>query len=950
MKNISALKFLLLAATALFSASFMNAQNVRASLGGTIVEEDNGQPVIQAGVQLLSHKDSTMLSGTLSDNEGKFVITAPPGDYILKISFVGCITSYTNVKMSLSRTVQDLGVIPLAADAVFLEGAVVAAKAPPVTVVEDTVVYNAAAFRVAEDATLAELLKKIPGLQINGGTVTLHGKQVQELLIGGKRFFGGDVKAGLKNISADMIENIRAYERESDMARLTGVDDGEEVPVLDLTVKKNVFGKWKNLISGGYGTSDKYLGKANASKITKKSQISVIANAGNASDDKNNTATSRNVIGNGSEGVTHENEAGVSYSKETKKYDLGASIHYDGSDRDAISDSRSESILASSKNFSNGHGEYRNLRNYFRARADLEWRLPGNTTLIFIPSMSYLRTNSFTNSLSSQFKKDPYDIEGYNPSDWLGIEFPKDPYKAIRVNSTQNQSQAISNRFVGSGVLQLSKRLSKRGRSASARFEYSFSRSEDNNVHDYLTRYYKIKANPDSTRLRKQYVRTLSPSRNFSALFVFSEPLHKSVYLQAIYTFNYKRYTTDKNFYSMENLFPEWSIERAQSSEALKSLLPDGFETTFNPLFSSEGRYDYFSHRINLNLRYISRKFNITGGVNLTPQNTILRYDDGDGVTQTIKNSVFDVSPLITIKLKKSKNTQFSFTYRGTGRPQTMYNLMPVTNGTNATSIFKGNPELKPVFQHTLNLAYSHSNIKKQNSFVSNLQYVNIMHQASNCTEYDPDSGIRTTSPANIEGNWYVVGNLSANKTFKDSRFSVSSHTRGEYRNNMSYLYNSKLKKAEVNRTNRTLVNEQAEVSFRNDWFEILLNAGGEFTIERSLLRPDMNQSPWSVTTGAATDFTLPWKMHFTADFSAIFHRGNVYSELNRNYLILNTRVTQSILRGRVLLRLDWYDMLGDNANMVRSFSAERRTISIYNGPTSYLILRFVYKFGGRKK
>ena len=111
-----------------------------------------------------------------------------------------------------------------------------------------------------------------------------------------------------------------------------------------------------------------------------------------------------------------------------------------------------------------------------------------------------------------------------------------------------------------------------------------------------------------------------------------------------------------------------------------------------------------------------------------------------------------------------------------------------------------------------------------------------------------------------------------------------------------------------------------------------------------------MNQSPWSVTTGAATDFTLPWKMHFTADFSAIFHRGNVYSELNRNYLILNTRVTQSILRGRGLLRLDWYDMLGDNANMVRSFSAERRTISIYNGPTSYLILRFVYKFGGRKK
>lgn len=921
------------------------SQNVKTSISGTVVEEENSQPVIQAGVQLLSKKDSSMVAGVLTDNDGRFQISLSPGEYILKISYIGSTTHYSDVRLPLSRSTQDLGIIPLTTDSVFLESAMVTAKAPPVTVIEDTVVYNAAAYRVAEDATLGELLKKIPGLEVSGGTVTLHGKEVKELLVGGKRFFGGDVKTGLKNLTADMVENIRAYERESDMARLTGVDDGEEVPVLDVTVKKNVLGTWKNLVAAGYGTSDKYLGKASATKISKKKQISVIANTQNASDDKESNVTARNVLGNGSEGVKRDAEAGVTYSVETKKYELGASLQYTGFDRTALNSSRSESILASSRNFSNGIADYHNLKNDLRANVDFEWSLPEHLTVILASSLSYSGTNNFTNSLSSQFKKDPYGIEGYDPAEWLGIEFDDDPFKSIRVNSTNNLSQTISNRLTEKVTAQVSKRLSAMGRSASARIDFIHTDSDEAQGHDYLTRYYMIKKNPDSTRVRKQYVRTGSPNNSLMAQLVYSEPLKKHIFLQAIYTFNYRWITNDKNFYSLQNGAADWSLLRSDSMKEFESRLPDGYASTYDPLFSSEGHYDYFSHRINLNLRYITKKMNITGGLNIVPQSTVLSYDDGDGIWHSTRSSVTDISPLVTIKLKRKKNTQFDLTYRGAGRPQSMYSLMPVTNGTNATSVFQGNPELKPSFQHTVNIKYTRSNLKKQSSFISNIQYVNILHSASNCTEYDPDSGIRTTTPRNIEGNWFVKGNISANKSLRDSRFSISSHTRGEYRNNMSYLYNSKLKVAEVNQATRTLINEQAEFSFRNDWFELLVNAGGEYTFETSRLRPDMNQSPWSVTAGMATDVTLPWKMHFTADFSTIFNRGNVYDELNCDFYVLNARLTQVILKGKGLLRLDWYDMLGSERNIVRSFSSERRTIAFYNGTTSYLVLRFVYKF-----
>ena len=111
-----------------------------------------------------------------------------------------------------------------------IEASTVVASVPPVKVLEDTVVYNAAAYQVAEDAALEDLLRKIPGLEVDGNRVTLNGRAVEKILVNGKLYFGGDVAAGLKNIQADMVDQLRAYEMPSDFARISGIDDGEEVP------------------------------------------------------------------------------------------------------------------------------------------------------------------------------------------------------------------------------------------------------------------------------------------------------------------------------------------------------------------------------------------------------------------------------------------------------------------------------------------------------------------------------------------------------------------------------------------------------------------------------------------------------------------------------------------------------------------------------------------------
>lgn len=922
----------------------------KSKLTGTVVEEENAQPVVQAGVQLLSPADSSMVTGTVTDADGRFSLVAAPGDYILKVTFIGFAPNFRNVHKTLSTNDLDVGSVVLTPDALFLQNAVVTAKAPPVTIIEDTVVYNAAAYRVAEDATLEELLKKIPGLEITGGKqITLHGKEIKQLLVGGKRFFGGDVKTGLQNISADMVENIRAYERESDMARLAGIEDGEEEAVLDITVKKNALNNWRNRLVLGGGDYDRYLFRANATKISKKQQISVIANSTNAVPAGLSKSTSKNVLGSGSAGDSYSSDAGVTFSNETKKLSSEGSIQFSRVNKDALSNGRSETVHATSVSYANGITDSDAVNNRLRSSLNLEWKLPNSFTLIFNPTLNFDTNDNRTNTITSSFKKDPYTtVADCNPFDHLSLEYTDDPYKAIRVNTTNNIAQTVNKRLNASASVQLVKRFDKPGRSGSVRTAFGLSTDDEISGHDYTTRYYKIKNHPDSARLRKQYLEETSPSRWMSAQLSYSEPLAKKLYLQFVYTFSLKASDSRKDFYSLQNGgFTDWKLVPGKD---FASSLPAGYETTFDDALSASGRYLAFSNRVNLNLRYFSKKLNVTGGVNFLPQNTVLNYVGKTGADETVRTHVLNVSPQITVRIKKGKNKQFMLNYRGNGTQPSMYNLMPVANGTQPTNVHYGNPYLKPAFVETMKLNYNVSNLKKQNSFVAGAVYTTTKNAVCNSTEYDPDSGVRTQTPKNIDGNWKAIASVLYNKTLRDNRFSVSTHTSGEYQNSVNYLYNTKLKVDETNLTNRLMFRELADISFRNDWFEVLLSGGGDWTDEKSLLRPDMNQTPYSVNLGLSTDISFPWKMHLAADFTGLAQRGYVYDELNRNYYLLNARATQSILKGKGTLRLDIYDILGQTTNLVRNFSAERRSITTYNGINSYALLRFVYKINQKKK
>jgi len=252
-----------------FSILFLNLLLLGAATGmvaqvhinGTVVR--SGEPseaVEMAAVRLLNIKDSAMVKGTVTDREGRFdLMGVRQGDYLLHVTYVGLDPLYQRLHISGSKTPVDVGRLTMTEDGVLLGEAVVTARAVEVQVKNDTVEYSASAYKVAEGSVLEDLLKKMPGVEVSAeGAVTVNGKEIKKILVDGKEFFSDDPKAASKNLPAQIVDKVQTYEKKSDLAMLTGFDDGDAEAVINLTVKPGMKQGWFGNAFAGAGSRGRY--------------------------------------------------------------------------------------------------------------------------------------------------------------------------------------------------------------------------------------------------------------------------------------------------------------------------------------------------------------------------------------------------------------------------------------------------------------------------------------------------------------------------------------------------------------------------------------------------------------------------------------------------------------------------------------------------------------------
>ena len=593
------------------------AQQSGVNVTGSVVEQGSDTPIEQATVRLLNVKDSAMVRGVVSARNGSFTLkNVKKGSYLLHITFIGYDPLYQPLQITGKKNPVNVGKLELSDGAIELGEAVVIGKAPEVTVRNDTVEYNADSYKVTEGSVLEDLLKKMPGVEVDSeGKITVNGKEVKKVMVDGKEFFSDDPKVASKNLPAKMIDKLQVLDKKSDMAQMTGFDDGEEETVINLTVKPGMKQGWFGNAYGGYGSKDRYEGNAMVNRFVNNDQITFMGGANNTNNmgfsDLASTMFSgmgggggrRGGFGAGS-GITSSGNAGLNFSKEFKpdKLTLGGNTRYSHSDNDARSKSDRQNILpGDSSSYDNSEAMSRTKSDNFGVDFRLEWKPDTMTQLIFRPSFS------LSHSMNDNF------------SDATTLDNERD---TVNTNKSNNYSE--SNGYNLNASIDFSRKLNNKGRVFSATLSggNSDSYSDGMNRSDIV---YFNQTDALKNSIIDQRSRYDNKGFNYRAYVSWVEPIGHNNFIQATYSISQRKQEALKNVYNQD---------------------ADGIYNVLDSAYSQSYRNNFISQRASLSFKSQRAKFNYTIGLNLDPSYSSSENFVGDTTLSKITRKVVNLSPM----------------------------------------------------------------------------------------------------------------------------------------------------------------------------------------------------------------------------------------------------------------------------------------------------------------
>ena len=961
----------------------MTAQKVTVS--GLIMDGSNNEPMPGATVVLLQPKDSTQVTGALSKEDGQFSLPAvKAGSYIMRISYVGYLAQYKNLTLPKGNKTINLGTFTLQENSKMLKEADVVAMLAQVEMKADTFIYNADAYRLPEGSALEELVRKLPGAEVDDeGNIKINGKSISKIMVDGKEYFQNDTKMAMKNLPSKLIKKLKAYDKKSDYSRITGIDDGEEETVLDLSVKKGMKEGWVGNFDGAYGTEDRYSGKFNVNRFLDKSFLSIVGSRNNINDGGGRWGWGNNG------GITTSTMGGVTFAWENGKPDysagllkMGGNVRYNSSDSESSTRTNSEMFLPSgSSQFSNSKNQGTNWNQNFNANLQVEWFPDSLTNILFRPNFSHNNGSSFSDSRSVTFNQNPFDA---------GLTDPVEEYKkmadpnGIRVNGNERVNNGNNYNNNVNGELQINRRLWVPGRNLTLNLGGSYSESNNESYSRSVVKYFQR----TTDNLNADYQNTMSPSKNYSyqGRLSYTEPILKGTVVQLSYQAQYRFQDSDREMMIYDKL------EDALREKGLTDVSAvDLYNGTYNGLpFSSYGidftmltkdaqnsqyaTYREFNQNVNLMLRHNSKMengqelfFNL--GVNWQPQRTEMDYAKGVVDTSVVRK-IQNWAPRFNVRWKISNTSQLRVRYNGSMSQPSMTNLIEVMDNSNPLYVSTGNAGLKSSWTDRFNLDYNNYITEKQMGWNIN-GCVNLNRRnISNANIYDTDSGISYSRPMNIDGGWNAGTWMGFNTAIdKGKHFNFNWNQNLNYSRNVGYISsdldaqakqyvtgvvdmnglfdymerNSLLKKAT---TRSTSIGENVRFNYRNDLIEVGVNSGMNYQHARNDMQKNGNRDTWSFSYGGNVVINTPWNLQFSSDISQQSRRGYDDASMNTNELIWNAQISQTFLKSKnATVSVQWNDILRQRSSISRNYSATNRSDTWTNAIHSYVMVHLIYRF-----
>lgn len=1007
MKKLIALALLVVFAglTATAQTATKTTKKTKANVTGFVKDSEDGEALVRATIQIMSEDTTKMIAGGVTNTLGGYTIkNVEEGTYIVKISYLGYHNFTRKITVRNAETIHNVGTTLLIPNTILIEGAVVEAALPQMEVKEDTLIFNADAFKVPEGSVLEDLVKKLPGAEVSSdGTIKINGKTISRILVNGKEFFSNDKDMAMKNIPTEIVDKIKTYDRASDQERLTGIQDGNEETVIDLTVKKGMNKGWFGNFDLGYGTEDQYANRINLNRfIDDNFQASII---GNINSNGGGGMGMGRGGGGGGGGKRRSGQVGINaVASKERKYEIGGNVRYNASKSENTSKSSSENYRMDNvtgnkiTTYSNRLSDSRNHSDNANAEFRIELQLDSLTTMLIRPVFGFGNSFSTSEGLNNQFNADPYSIPG------IENEFEQDNLipNSIRTNRNRSNSLSFSDNKQISANMTVSRRFKTRNRNLSFNGSFNWNTSDGSNFNVSNATYYQVKSTvtgQDSVRPQFRYRLSPTTNRSFSAGFTYSEPIATNLILQTSYSFSYNyrknmsdtydlinRYVKDANgdFITVSNYNPrtqKTEISKIQQSTQWATLgdsllenlgmLPDWYLNGDQELYLSDDLTNHnknvdTNHNINLQVRWNSNFITSSIGVQMVPQSQHLEQNYM-GVPIDTTRHFFRISPSLQFRYRFNRQNQLNFSYRMNMNQPSITDMINIVDDSNPMNIRMGNPELKNSFNHNFSLGWNNYVTATMQSYNVNASFSMTSNNVSSRTQYDAQTGNSVTMPMNISGNWNTSVNFGFNTPlFSNERLMLNTSTRASYNNNVSYLsrqakdangnaiiigYNEQNRPIFQyddlkNQTNNLTLGENISINYRQDYWDIRVNGNFSYTHQKNKYMEVNSPNTFNFSYGVESNGNFNNGWGYSTNISMSSRRGYASKEANSNELVWNAQVSYRFLKGRAAtISLQAYDILNNRKNFNRSISANGRTDTWTQTINSYVMAHFIYRF-----
>lgn len=880
-----------------------------------LIHDKDKLSVIGAVAVVLQPMDSVMVGFATTDNEGVFSIDGlKSGDYLLQLTYIGYGTVQRKISISTDKKTLDLGTIIMQEEGELLKSVEISAEYIPIKVTKDTLEYNADAFKTEPNAVVEDLLKRLPGVEVDSdGGIKVKGEDVKAVTVNGKDFFGGDPKMATKNLPASAVKKVQVFEKKSKTSEFTGISDGNEEMTINLELKKNIQNGLFGNIMGGYGTDNRYESKAMVNSFGSQTQLSVLAGANNVNNtgiDASDLMSMQGASGGrgGGMGMGRFGNSGlpVSFGRnnigETKAVTAGLNLNQNLSEKNRLTFSYyltrnktdlkqatlTHSFLPSGALVSNSayNSLNTNLTHYFNT--NIELKLDSTTEATIKGGLSINTKNGNLNQLDTTF---------------VGSQM----LTLANLNNQYNGSNGNGNNYNAS--LSLRKKLNKIGRTIS--LDAALGGTENENFNKLLSKVYgrNLVLNDSLSVFQNQNQNT--GNSNYSFGLNYTEPLASNLYLIANASRKNNKADQLKEFFDL-------NPDDADAPGILNNLLSRTFDNSF--VYNTGG----------VNFRLNKPNYAATIGVDYQNSNLQGIPSIGERVNRTFNNFL----PKATLDLD---NLHLRMFYSTSVNEPSLDQLQPILDNTNPLRPYQGNPNLVPEYRHNLRIGYNFFDQFNFRGLFANVRLGYVKNKITTSTVLDPVTFIQRQTPVNTQGEKSVSTNINFTSPINSIGAKFRTGINSSLVSGISFINGMA---NDINRWSNG-VNVTLENKSKKDWDGSI---GARLNFNNNIYKNNSAQNSnflnqtynaaliWYAGKGWTLDTNMDYYIYAAGSFGE-----------STDVKLWQASVSKRLLKDKLTAKLRVFDILNENQGVNRVASETQISESISNTIGRYVMLNLTY-------